>query len=170
MKNLINLFLGCLILAIAGCASVGKSFNYQNRNSILLGKTTNKQYIVVMLGKPKQISTVGNTEGNFIQNIYSFAHANPSGSAARMSFLNLGFWLSTGRFTIVVWNCQLFPIDSANKIKVGVTTIEEVERYLGQPSGKAFYPTALGRLKELRCDRAHTYYSWIAYLQITWVW
>ncbi len=162
MKNLINLFLGCLMLAIAGCASVGKSFNYQNRNSILLGKTTNKQS-VTLLGKPKSIRTEGNTYGNFTQNIYSFAHANPSGSAARMFILEFKNDTLNGK----VYNSGFkeditsFPIDSANNIKVGVTTIEEVERYLGQPSGKAFHPTALGDFKELKCDRANTYYSWI---------
>lgn len=162
MKYVINGTIIIMAFALAGCASAGKSFNYQNRHLIQIGKTTSKES-VKLLGKPQSTHVESTTKGNFLQHNYSYAYANPSGASARIFVLEFVNDTLNGK----VYNSGFkdditsFNIDSATSIKAGKSTLQEVIEYLGEPSGKAFSPTAMGDFKELKCETAHTYCSWI---------
>jgi len=75
-----------LIFLMVSCASVGQTFKYEKRNSLILGKTT-RDMAIQQLGKPTIRSIKTNSKGDFEIIQYVFAKANMSGAASRILLL-----------------------------------------------------------------------------------
>lgn len=162
MKNLIlNSTSIILLLVVSGCASSGKMFNYQNRNSLEIGKTTSAQAIQ-LVGTTKQIGTTSNKNGNFRVLKYVYAYATPSGAAARVLFLEF----KNDTLNAQIYNSGFkedktsFNIDEAAKIKINESTKEDVLKLLGQPTGRAICPSTMGDFAN-KCEKAFEVWAWI---------
>ena len=147
---------------IISCASVGETFNYQKRNSLVLGKTTIAEAIQ-QLGKPAIKSVKTNSKGNFNIIQYAFAKANMGGAASRVLLLEF----KDNKLNAKIYNSAFkednteFNFFQHQNIKVGQSNQEEVLLGLGTPSGMAIYPTTVAGLAGECMEGTSTIWTWI---------
>lgn len=141
---------GVLFVMMAGCASVGKKYNYQNVNSLRLG-ISNQEEAKSLIGAPLKSTTTTNADGTYEILQYTYAYANLGGAKARVLLLEF----KNGVLNGYVYNSGFsedstaFVIGGADKVNRGSSTKADVLGFLGEPSGKAMCPSTLADFKDI---------------------
>jgi hypothetical protein len=160
-KNISIIMVIFTISFLCGCASVGNKFNYQNRMNLELG-ITSKNDAIKLVGKPKETKTVSNKDGNYEILSYVYAYASPGGAAARVLFLEF----KDNKLNAHIYNSGFeedkteFDFSKSKNLKVGQSSMDDVEQFLGKPSGKAICPSTL-RDYSTKCQNATEIWSYL---------
>lgn len=149
-----------LFFLVISCATVGKPFNYQNRDQAKLGKTTINDAIQ-LFGSPKGRQT-SITENHQFETIhYVTAKANLSGAMARSLVLEFKDNILNAK----VYNSGFkedntgFNISAYQDLKIGKSTQEDVLIAMGMPSGMAVCPTKLYN-GQINCGDSEVAWIW----------
>jgi hypothetical protein len=163
MKNQNIILASILIAIIAGCASAGKSFRYENRNQLKIGSTTTSE-AKAKIGNPTKIENASNKNGEFKVYTYSYAFATSYVATVRVLFLEFRNDTLNGK----VYNSCFskedntdFKADEIKTIKAGISTKADLVNLIGEPSGFAHFPTTLKDFESLKCENVSYYLSWI---------
>lgn len=158
--NFLSMYL-LTAISIVGCATVGKMFNYQNRDMIEIRKTTLNEAIK-LLGTPSSRETKSNKDGNYEILKYVFAKADPSGASARVFILEF----KNDTLNAKVYNSGFkeditdFNYENYKNIKVGESNKDNVQNLLGKPSGIALCPSTLQDFNE-NCKEVTIIWMWL---------
>ena len=143
MKGLQLGFIGMFVLLSAGCATVGYSFNYQNRSQLHIGTTTYAQALA-FLGTPRLSNvTDAASETKILQ--YMYATGSLFGATSRVLLLEF----RNDVLNAYVYNSSFpgdstdFPFSSTANIQPGRSTRSYVKSLLGEPSGGGVCPCEL---------------------------
>ncbi len=145
-----------------GCASTGKQFNYQRWSELELGKTTEAD-TRSLLGTPMNTSTLSNEDGTYSVLRFQYVKANVvTGVASRVLIAEF----KDGVLNSFAYNSGFpedstdFDIEASQGVRVGKSTVDDVERIVGKPTGKARCPSMLDDYKT-RCDKGSTVWLWV---------
>jgi hypothetical protein len=149
------------IVSAVGCASTGKQFNYQRWSELELGKTT-EAGARALLGTPMNTSTLSNEDGTYSVLLFQYIKANVvTGVASRVLIAEF----KDGVLNSFAYNSGFpedstdFDIEASQGVRVGKSTVDDVERIVGRPTGKARCPSMLEDYKT-RCDKGSTVWLW----------
>jgi len=152
-----------ILLAVTGCASAGRNFNYSlTRNQLLIGKTTRDEALQIM-GEPSGKTSKTADDGQFDSLTYTYAYATGGGSTVDIRALALKFrnGVLTGKDYISSFSDDTTDFDPERKsqIKRGISTKRDVELILGSPTGTELCPSYDG-IYEKKCKLGVEIWSW----------
>jgi hypothetical protein len=145
-----------LVCILFGCATVGGPFPYQNKQNIVIGKTT-KDEGIQLFGSPFGTTKTSNANGNF--SILKYAYANGGGSRVLIiefkdNVLNAYIYVSSFEE-----DSTKFDYAVGKTIKEGSFNKAVVLKKMGKPAGKALCPSTMGDFKQL-CHTEKEVWKW----------
>ncbi len=161
MNKKSKVILGILsaMLLLAGCASVGKSFKYKNIGILQIGTTTQDD-AVNNFGEPYKTESIENSDGEYEIMRYIYGFGTLASSAARVLFLEFKGGVLNAYIYVSGFDedATIFDEEAAREVKTKAATKAEVKQSLGEPSGKAIYPTTL---EDFKTDKKGVSESWV---------
>jgi len=158
MKKILLVIMVCSLLL--SCTVVGQNFLYTRIKDLVLGETT-KSEAESMLGGPGSSNTISNSDGDFevIQYLYATGIIVPA--QARLLWLEfkedkLNAYISVSGFEA---DKTIFDFNAKDNIVRNLSSKAEVLQVLGEPSGKALFPTTLEDYKKYDEDWSEVW-SW----------
>jgi hypothetical protein len=159
----LTIALGCSLIFLCSCSSVGTKFSHQPE-VLVLGQLKSSEY-VQYFGKPTEAHAKMNADGQYELAEYDY-HMNQLGTVcSRILMLEFkrgvlnGFEFSSS-FDEDVTKVNLPGVDQI-RAGVGKLSQNDVAAVLGQPSGKAFCPTLLPDYKD-RCAKGSEIWAWLS--------
>ena len=166
-KSILVVILIFLSMYVCGCASVGRSFKYENIQQLQLGEFKIADYQSVF-GKPKNVSNTSNKDGKFTSVRYLYAYADIGTARARLLDLEFKNDVLNGYNYLSSFDKDKteFNTESVNQITVGKSKMVDVINILGKPHGKARCPSTLADYKT-RCEEITEVWSWATMEKMT---
>ncbi|MDP8210730.1 MAG: hypothetical protein RAO94_09810 [Candidatus Stygibacter australis] len=158
MKKILLIVMVCSLLL--SCAVIGQNFHYLRIKDLVLGETT-KSEAESMLGGPGSSKSISNNDGDFEVIQYLYASGSMVSVQARLLWLEfkddkLNAYIHVSGFKE---DETIFNFNAKNNIVRNSSTKAEVFQILGEPSGKALFPTTLKDFGEGEEDLSEVW-SW----------
>ncbi|MFH2057629.1 MAG: hypothetical protein ABIJ59_01865 [Pseudomonadota bacterium] len=150
-----------IFMLLNGCATVGRSFHFQNIPQLKIGEF-NIEDCQEVFGKPHKVAKVINANGQYDVKQYLHASANIGTATARVLVLefldgklNAYNFLSSFDEDRTLFNSENMP-----QIIQGKSTKNDVLQIMGKPNGMAMCPSILDDYKN-RCGSGKVVEIWI---------
>lgn len=141
----------CVLLGtlVTGCASVGSDFKYKNISQLKIGEDKALNYSKIF-GKPQNTSKVVNSDGEFEEVRYLYASANMAVAQSRLLDLEFRNGVLNAYYHISSFDEDRTNVDNTkwSNIQKGSTNKEQLLSLLGEPHGKALYPSVHADYKD----------------------